>query len=85
MKTIQLDQDPAYENPTISTKTGVAKVIVNNFFPHSKFFSKTEGFLIHGASFIEIKFFDPPVPKYHTQTSLLFPFPKSPSINFTFL
>ena len=75
MKTIRPDQDPAYKKPTMSTKTGVATILINNFIPHSKLFSETEGFLIDGASFIEIKFSDPPVLKPHTQTSLLFPFP----------
>ena len=72
--TIQPDQDPAYKRPTVSTKTGVATIIINNFIPHSKLFSKTEGFLIDGASYIEIKFSDPPVLKSHTHTSLFFPF-----------
>ena len=75
MKAIRPHQDPANKKPTMSTKTGVATILVNNFIPHSKLFSETEGFLIDGASFIEIKFSDPPVLKPHTQTSLLFPFP----------
>ena len=75
MKTIRPDQDPAYKKPTMSTKTGIATVLINNFIPHSKLFSETEGFLIDGASFIEIKFSDPPVLRPHAQTSLLFPFP----------
>jgi len=75
MKTIRPDQDPAYKKPTISTKTGVAAFIINNFIPHSKIFSETEGFLIDGASFMEIKFSDTPVLKPHIQTSLHFPFP----------
>ena len=75
MKTILPDQDPAYKKPTMSTKTGVATILINNFIPHSKLFSETEGFLIDGACFVEIKFSDPPVLKPHTQTSLLFPFP----------
>ena len=74
-KTIQPDQDPAYNKPTISTKTGVAAIIINNFVPHYKLFSEIEGFLIDGSSFIEIKFSDPPVLNPQTQTSLLFPFP----------
>ena len=56
MKTIQPDQDPAYTKPTMSTKTGTATIPINAFIPHSKLFSETEGFLIDGASFIEIKF-----------------------------
>ena len=75
MKTIRPDQDPAYKKPTMSTKTGVATILINNFIPHSELFSETEGFLIDGASFIEINISDPPVLKPHTQTSLLFPFP----------
>ena len=75
MKTIRPDQDPAYIKPTMLTKTGVAPILINNFIPHSKFYSETEGFLIDGSSFSEIKFSDPPVLKLHTQTSLFFPFP----------
>ena len=75
MKTIKPDQDPAYKKPTMSTKTGAATILINKIFPHSKLFSETEGFPIDGASFIEIKFSDPPVLKPHTQISLLFPFP----------
>ena len=75
MKTIRPDQDPAYKRPTMSAKTGAGTILINNFIPHPKLFSETEGFLIDGASYIEIKFSDPPVLKPHTQTSLLFPFP----------
>ena len=75
MKTIRPDQDPAYKRPTMSTKTGAATIIINNFIPHPKLFSETEGFLIDGASYVQIKFTNPPVLKHHTQTSLLFPFP----------
>ena len=75
MKTIRPDQDPAYKKPTMSTKTGATIVLTNNFIPHSKLFSETEGFLIDGASFIEIKFSDSSVLRSQTQTSLLFPFP----------
>ena len=74
-KTIRPDQDPAYKKPTMSTKTGATTVLINNFIPHSKLLSETEGFLIDGASFLEIKFSDTPVLKSQTQTSLLFPFP----------
>ena len=75
MTTIRPSQDPAYKKPTMTTKTGVATILIYNFIPHSKLFSETEGFLIDGASFIEIKFSDTPVLKPHTQTSPLFPFP----------
>ena len=75
MKTIRPDQDPAYKKTTMSTKTEAATILMKNFIPHPKLFSETEGFLIDGASFIEIKFSDSPVLKPQTQTSLLFPFP----------
>ena len=75
MKTIRPDQGPAYKMPTTSTKAGAATVLIINFIPHSKLFSETEGFLIDGSVFIEIKFSDTPVLKLRTQTSLLFPFP----------
>ena len=74
MKTIRPDQDPAYKKPTMSTKTEAAKVLINNFIPHSRLFSETQGFLIDGASFLEIKFSCPPALKPQTQNSLLFPF-----------
>ena len=61
IKTIRPDQDPAYKKPTMSRKTGIATILINNFIPLSKLFSETEGFLIDGASFIEIKFSDPPI------------------------
>ena len=74
-KTIRSDQDPAYKKSTMSTKTGVATIPFINFIPHSKLFSGTEGFLIEGANFIEIKISDPPVLKPQTQTPLHSPFP----------
>ena len=40
-KTLRLDQDPAYKKPTMSTKTGVATILINNFIPRSKLFSET--------------------------------------------
>ena len=75
MKTIRPEQEPAYKKPTLSTKSGATTVLIDNFLPHSELFSETEGFLIDGASFIEIKFSQPPVLKPQTQTSLLFLFP----------
>ena len=74
-KTIRPDQDPAYKKPTIATKTGASAIVVKNVFPHFKLFSETEKILIDCASFLEIRFSDPPVTKTHIQTSFLFPFP----------
>ena len=85
IKTIRPDQHTAYKKPTMSTKTGVATILINKFIPHSKLFSGTEGFLIDGASFIEIKVSDPPLLKPQTQTSLLFPLLQRSSINLTSL
>ena len=76
MKTIRPDQDPFCKKPKLPTKTGAATVLINNFIPHSKLFTETEGFLIDGASFTEIKLSDPPVLKPESQNLLLFPFPK---------
>ena len=44
-----------------------ATILINNFIPHPNLFSEIEGFLIDGASYIEIKFSDPTVlkPKPH--------------------
>ena len=75
MKKIRPDQDPAYKKLRMSTQTEAAIVLINNFIPHSKLFSETEGFLIDGASFLKINFSDHPVLNSQTQTSLLFPFP----------
>ena len=73
-QTLQPDQDPACKKPTISTKTGVSTILFNNSVPHSKLFGGTKGFLIDGASYIEIKFPDPTVLNSHTQTHLRFSF-----------
>ena len=78
MKTIWPDQDPAYKKPTISTKTGVAAIFINNFFLFSKLFSETEGFLIDGTSFIEIKISDPAALKPQTKPQSSSPFHKDP-------
>ena len=43
------------------------------FFPHSKLFNETDGYLHNETIFIEISFSDPP--RLPTQSSLLFPFP----------
>ena len=78
MRTIRPDQDPAYKKPTMSTKLGIATILINNFIPHSKLYNETEGFLIEGASFIAIKISDLPVLKPHTHTSLLSLFHRAP-------
>ena len=58
----------------MSSKTGAATVLINNFIPHSKLFSETEGFLIDSARFLEIKFSDLSVlkQKHKPRSSSLF-------------
>ena len=77
-QTIWPDQDPADRKPTIPTKTGSSTTIINDVTPHSKMFRETEGFLIDGASFIAIKFSEPPVLKPRNQTSSTFFFHRAP-------
>ena len=43
------------------------------FFPHSKLFNETDGYLHKNTIYIEISSFDPPITP--AQSSLLFPFP----------
>ena len=82
-KTIRPDQDPAYKQHTISTKTRVSAFIINNFIPLFKLFGQTEVCIFDGASFTEIKFSDPLELKLQKQTSLLFLCSYSPPIIFT--
>ena len=66
---------PGLQETNNLNKKGVSTIIINDFISHSTLFDETESFLIDGASFIEVKFPDPPVLKPHTQTSLVFRFP----------
>ena len=50
-------------------------IIINNYTLHFNLLSEAEGFLIDGATFIDIRFSVHPVLKSQSQTSLLFPFP----------
>ena len=77
-KTIRPDQDPAYKKPTISKQELRQSSSITLFLTLNSLASETEGFLIDGASLIEIRFSDPPVLNSQTQTSLLFPFRKAP-------
>ena len=43
-QTIQPDEDPANSKPTISTKTGVATVIINNIFLNLNFLAEVKVF-----------------------------------------
>ena len=59
--------------PTITDFSTVPTVRYPYFFPHTKLFEETDGYFRNGTMYIEISFFDPPIPP--TQSSLLFPFP----------
>ena len=59
--------------PTTADFSTVPTVRYPYFFPHTKLFEETIGYLHNDIMYIEISFFDPPIPL--TQSSLLFPFP----------
>ena len=59
--------------PTTADFSIVPIVRYPYFFPHTKLFEETNGYLHNDIMYLEISFFDPPIPP--TQSSLLFPFP----------
>ena len=59
--------------PTTAEFSTVPTVRYPYFFPHTKLFDETNGYFHNDTMYIEISFFDPPIPP--TQASLLFPFP----------
>ena len=59
--------------PTTSDFSTVPTVRYPYFFPHTKLFEETNGYLHNDIMYFEVSFFDPPIPP--TQSSLLFPFP----------
>ena len=59
--------------PTTADFSTVPTVRYPYFFPHTKLFEETNGYLHNDIMYLEISFFDPPIPL--TQSSLLFPFP----------
>ena len=59
--------------PTANEYSTVPTVRYPYFFPHSKLFNETDGYLHNDTIYIEISFSDPPIPP--TQSSLSFPFP----------
>ena len=59
--------------PTENEYSTVPTVRYPYFLPHSKLFNEIDGYLHDDTIFIEISFFDPPIPP--AQSSLLFPFP----------
>ena len=62
--------------PTANEYSTVPTVRYPYFFPHSKIFNETNGYLHNDTIYIEISFLTPPPPPpCHPQSSLLFPFP----------
>ena len=59
--------------PTTADFSTVPTVRYPYFFPHTKNFEETNGYLHNDIMYLEISFFDPPIPL--TQSSLLFLFP----------
>ena len=59
--------------PTTTDFSTVPTVRYPYFFPHTKLFEETNGYFHNDTMYLEISFFDPPIPP--TQSSLLFPFP----------
>ena len=59
--------------PTTTDFSTVPTVRCPYFFPHTKLFGETNGYLHNDIMYFEVSFFDPPIPP--TQSSLLFPFP----------
>ena len=76
------DWDPAYKQPTISTKIGVSAFIINNFIPHSKLFGEIEGHLIDDAIFIN-KILWPSCAKTSKVYLPYLSYSKEPPIDFT--
>ena len=59
--------------PTTTDFSTVPTVRYLCFFPHTKLFEKPNYYFHNDTMYLEIFFFDPPIPP--TQSSLLFPFP----------
>ena len=62
----------------MSTKSGAATILIKNFYPHPKLFSTTEGFLIDGARYIEIKFLTLLCSNLKPNLHSFFPFHRDP-------
>ena len=59
--------------PTTADFSTVPTVRYPYFFPHTQLFEETNGYLHNDIMYLEISFFEPPIPL--TQSSLLFRFP----------
>ena len=59
--------------PTSAEFSTVPTIRYPYFFPHSKLFNETDGYLYNDTNYLEISFSYPPI--LTTQSSLLFPFP----------
>ena len=69
----QIIESKEITKPTAIEYSTIPSVRYPYFLPHSKLFNDTDGSLHNDTIYIEISFFDPPIP--HAQSSLLFPFP----------
>ena len=69
--------------PTSVEFSAVPTVRYPYFFPHSKLFNETDGYLYSDTMYLEISIFDPPISP--TQSSFLSLFPWRPPINFNTL
>ena len=69
----QTTESKELTRPTSVEFSTVPTVRPPYFFPHSQLFNETDGYLYNDAMYLEISFFDPPIPP--TLSSLLFPFP----------
>ena len=74
-QTMWLDNDPAYKQPTISTRAGISTIAFINLTPNLDFLVKQKVFWIDGVWRVEIRFANPPPLNPQTQTSLFFSFP----------
>ena len=59
--------------PTSADFSAVPTVRSLYFFPYTKLLNETDGYFYENTMYLEISFFDPPIPT--TQSSLFLPFP----------
>ena len=62
-QTIQPTGEPPFRRPTSSLKNDAFAFALYKYIPHSKFFSKTDGYVVNHTCYNEISFHDPIVQK----------------------
>ena len=80
---IQTIESEELTRPASAENSTVPTVRYPYFFPHSKLFNEADCYLYNDTMYLEISFFDPPIPP--NQSSLLFLFPSRPPIIFNTL